>query len=119
MAITTSWRRNNNTLATKMKRISAQREMFNQQYRVPGRYNDRQLEAKNVLYIGLTANNLKERYRNHVKSMRNERYRAETELSKYVWELKDRNCPFRISWSRWTMIFLQQLFVLITCYACL
>ena len=51
-------------------------------------------------YIGLcdTAFNL--RYRNHTSSFRNERYRNATELSKHVWNLKDKNIQYKIKWRK-------------------
>ena len=42
-------------------------------------------------YIGLCDTAFKLRYRNHVCSFRNERYKHATELSKYIWNLKDKN----------------------------
>ena len=51
-------------------------------------------------YIGMTAGPFKLRYRNHLKSLNNERYSTETEHSKYAWGLKSRNKSFRIKWSR-------------------
>ena len=42
-------------------------------------------------YIGLMETPFKDRYRNHVKSFNNEKYQKETELSKYIWELKDKD----------------------------
>ena len=50
-------------------------------------------------YIGVTANEFKTRYRNHGKSLRNSKYKNETELSKHVWKLKTENRPFKIKWS--------------------
>ena len=50
-------------------------------------------------YIGVTANEFKTRYRNHVKSLRNRKYQIDTELSKHVWKLKSENRPFVIKWS--------------------
>ena len=50
-------------------------------------------------YIGVTANEFKTRYRNHVKSLRNRKYQNDTELSKHVWKLKSENRPFVIKWS--------------------
>jgi hypothetical protein len=50
-------------------------------------------------YIGMTAGPLKLRYSNHLKSLNNERYSTETELSKYAWGLKLQNKSFRIKWS--------------------
>jgi hypothetical protein len=49
-------------------------------------------------YVGLTENPFKTRYRNHTSSFRNEAYRNSTELSKYVWTLKDSNVHFSIKW---------------------
>lgn len=43
------------------------------------------------IYIGITTNDSKTRYRNHLKSVRNEKYKHETELSKQVWNLKKEN----------------------------
>ena len=40
----------------------------------------------------------KDRYRNHVKSFKHSKYSKETELSKYVWELKDSNKEPSIKW---------------------
>ena len=52
-----------------------------------------------AIYIGASANNFKERYRNHVLSFKHPRYQHNTSLSKYIWELKEDNKPFEISWS--------------------
>ena len=46
-------------------------------------------------YIGVTANDFKTRYRNHFKSLHNENYKHETELSKRVWNLKKKIGNFR------------------------
>ena len=48
-------------------------------------------------YIGASAK-FKERYRNHIKSFTHRQYEKETELSKYIWELKDKNINFKINW---------------------
>ena len=50
-------------------------------------------------YIGIIANNFKERYRNHLKSFRNAKYANDTELTKHVWKLKMENRQFNIKWS--------------------
>ena len=47
-------------------------------------------------YIGLCDKRFKERYRNHTCSFRNERYKNVTELSKYIWSLKDRKINYEI-----------------------
>ena len=49
-------------------------------------------------YIGLCDTTFKLRYRNHVCSFRNERYKHATELSKYIWNLKDQNIKYDIKW---------------------
>lgn len=49
-------------------------------------------------YIGLCDTQFKERYRNHTCSFRNERYKNATELSKFIWSLKDRKVNYEIKW---------------------
>ena len=48
-------------------------------------------------YVGL-ATNFKERYRNHTSPFRNHKKQNETELSKYIWTLKNVNKPFNVKW---------------------
>ena len=50
-------------------------------------------------YIGMTATTFKERYRNHVKSFNDIKYKANTELSKFIWSLKQANTNYKIHWS--------------------
>ena len=50
-------------------------------------------------YIGMTSNTFKERFRNHIKSFNHKKYSNETELSKYVWHLKENNTDYTIKWS--------------------
>ena len=49
-------------------------------------------------YIGVTANEFKTRFRNHTKSINSKKYQNETELSKYIWQLRDSNRPHKIKW---------------------
>ena len=49
-------------------------------------------------YIGLCDTTFKLRYRNHIRSFKNEQYRRATELSKYIWNLKDQNIKYNIKW---------------------
>ena len=49
-------------------------------------------------YIGLTGGQFKARYRNHIKSFKNREYRNETCLSKFIWELNDKNVEYNIKW---------------------
>lgn len=50
-------------------------------------------------YIGLAETSFKERFSNHKKDMKHEKYKNSTELAKYVWSLKDQNIPYSINWS--------------------
>ena len=50
-------------------------------------------------YIGVTANDFQTRYRNHLKSLRNEKYKHETELSKHLWNLEREHQQFSITWA--------------------
>ena len=49
-------------------------------------------------YVGLTSTEFKTRYRNHKASFNDRNKRNSTELSKYIWELKDRNEEYGIKW---------------------
>ena len=55
--------------------------------------------SKPKVYIGMTGNTFKERFNNHKKSFSKIEYRNSTELSKYVWDLKEREREFTIQWS--------------------
>jgi len=50
-------------------------------------------------YYGLTEGPFKTRYNGHTHSFRSESCRSETELSKYIWDLKDSNRPYKIEWN--------------------
>ena len=49
-------------------------------------------------YVGLTATAFKTRWRNHQMSFKHEKKRYDTELSKYLWEVKMKNEEFKVSW---------------------
>ena len=49
-------------------------------------------------YYGLTEGQFKTRYNAHTHSFRSEHCRRETELSKYIWDLKDQHQPYAIRW---------------------
>ncbi len=49
-------------------------------------------------YIGLSGGTFKERYNNHTKSFRHEKYSKETELSKCVWNLKRQELEYIVTW---------------------
>ena len=50
-------------------------------------------------YTGLTAMSFKQRFYNHLQSMRDHKYRNSTTLSKYVWSLKDSKVGYTMKWS--------------------
>ncbi len=49
-------------------------------------------------YIGLTKNTFKERYNGHKTTFKNANKRNNTELSKYIWNLKDQQKDYNIEW---------------------
>ena len=51
------------------------------------------------IYIGLSENSFKERYWNHTKSFRHDKYKNETVLSKYIWDLKENDAMPIVKWS--------------------
>ena len=55
-------------------------------------------EGREETYIGLTGDQFKSRYWNHMASFRKSAKRIATELSKHVWELKDKGVEFTLSW---------------------
>ena len=59
--------------------------------------NDINNEVKT--YIGLTETPFKTRYANHKQSFRHKKHQNSTELSKYIWKLKDKNAIPSIQWS--------------------
>ena len=60
---------------------------------------DVETEACTKTYYGASEGEFKTRYNNHTKSFRNLKYRNESELSKYLWDLKDNNTDFTLRWS--------------------
>ena len=51
-------------------------------------------------YFGLTEGLFKERYRNHMKSFKNVNYRDDSDLSDFIWDLKEKGIEnFEIKWS--------------------
>ena len=49
-------------------------------------------------YTGAAATTFKLRYNNHKKSFTHRKYRHETVLSDYIWDLKDQGINFSIKW---------------------
>ncbi|OOZ36137.1 hypothetical protein BOW52_10940 [Solemya elarraichensis gill symbiont] len=54
-------------------------------------------QTKDETYIGLAAN-FKDRFRNHVASFKNIHKRNDTELSKFIWTLKEKNFEYKLKW---------------------
>ena len=50
------------------------------------------------IYIGLTASEFKTRWRNHKTSFTHEKRKNDTELSKSLWQLKDKQEEYSIAW---------------------
>ena len=51
------------------------------------------------IYIGVAQTPFKERFWNHNRDFNHEQYIKNTELSKYIWLLKDAGTPYTINWS--------------------
>ena len=49
-------------------------------------------------YVGLTADQFKDRWSTHNGDFNDPGRRTKTELASYIWELKDNNIPYKISW---------------------
>ena len=49
-------------------------------------------------YLGVPETPFKERFRNHKKEFTHKKYRNSTELSKYIWQLKDANITPIVTW---------------------
>ena len=50
-------------------------------------------------YFGVAQTPFKEMFRNHNRDFNHEQYIKSTELSKYIWSLKDAGTPYTINWS--------------------
>ena len=58
--------------------------------------NDQNDEHK--IYSGVCETPFKDRFRNHTKDFNHRKYNKSTELSKYIWELKDKDITPSIKW---------------------
>ena len=50
------------------------------------------------MYIGQSGGPFKSRFYNHIKSFKHIRYAKDTVLSQYIWELKNTNTDYVITW---------------------
>ena len=57
---------------------------------------------KTETYLGLTANTFKVRFSGHKSSFKKQARKKETTLSKYIWELKEKNENYNISWKNFS-----------------
>ena len=65
--------------------------------------NDSNDEEK--FYFGLADTTFKERYRNHIRDFKHEKYENSTELAKYIWQLKRDNISFSVKWTIITKVY--------------
>ena len=49
--------------------------------------------------MGLTEGQFKTRYNNHKASFKNEKTKNSTELSKYIWRLKEEDKEYKLDWA--------------------
>ena len=50
-------------------------------------------------YFGLTGTPFKDRFGNHTRDFKHKNYSKSTELSKYIWDSKDRRINSKVKWS--------------------
>ena len=57
-------------------------------------------EANNdqELYIGLSRTTFKVRYNNHKQDVKHIKYQYNTELTRFIWNLKNNNIKYYIQW---------------------
>ena len=56
------------------------------------------IDEEKRIYIGAAVTPFKDRFRNHTKDFKHKKYRTSTELSKYVWTLKDEGKVPIVKW---------------------
>ena len=65
--------------------------------------NDSNDEEK--FYFGLADTTFKERYNNHNRDFKHEKYENSTELAKYIWQLKRDKISFSVKWTIITKVY--------------
>ena len=73
---------------------------------------NREDNSEEKTYVCLTEGTFKTRYYNHACSFRNLKHINRTELSKYVWHLKDSNINYSIK-TKWRNLCLYEKFIII------
>ena len=61
--------------------------------------------SEHKFYFGLADTTFKERYRNHTRDFRHQKYENSTELAKYIWQLKRNNISFSVKWTIITKVY--------------
>ena len=79
--------------------MSTTKQGHEQRYSIQGNHQYMQHKRHETLHRHDLANTFKERFRNHIKSFNHKKYSNETELSKYVWHLKENNTDYTIKLS--------------------
>ena len=51
-----------------------------------------------IFNFGLIETTFKERYNNHKRDVKHIKYKCNTELTKYIWNLKSNSIKFKIPW---------------------
>ena len=54
--------------------------------------------SKSESYVGLCSTTFKDRYRNHTNSFKHQKKSNETMLSNHIWDLKNKNIDFQVTW---------------------
>ena len=65
--------------------------------------NDSNVEEK--FYFGLADTTFKERYKNHIRDFKQDKYENSTELAKYIWQLKRDQISFSVKWAIITKVY--------------
>ena len=54
--------------------------------------------SKTESYVGLCSTTFKDRYRNHTNSFKHQKKSNATMLSNHIWDLKNKNIDFQVTW---------------------
>ena len=87
-------------------------------YKAEVETNDGINKLSTKVCFGISKTGFKCRYNKHTMSFRNRTHENDTELSKYIWNLKDQNKDFDIKWSIFKKSFRYSI-VLKSCNLCL
>ena len=68
-------------------------------YRAEGETSDGINQLSTKVNFGISKTESMSKYNNHTMSFRNRTHENDSELSKFIWSLKDQNMEFDIKWS--------------------